>query len=158
MVNYLLYKIYQTINPPDILLPTCSISQSKRFTCILLVTGQHTALISASMVVSRGLRNDGWCCSAREQPGTGVCGRKGRWGKGQHLHPPLGCLSAQLCSCGPHTALQSRRVPTHNSSASVTFQLSLFLLVRWSVLLNTAAPAQTKLVLLECNRTQKAHM
>ncbi len=49
MVNYLFYKMYQTTNPPDIVLPTCSINQSKRFTCILLVTVQHTALISVSM-------------------------------------------------------------------------------------------------------------
>lgn len=43
--------MHQTINPPDILLPACPISQSKRFTRILLVTGQHTALISVSVVV-----------------------------------------------------------------------------------------------------------
>ncbi len=153
--------MYQTTNPPDIVLPTCSISQSKHFTCILLITVQHTALISVSMGAPVCPVGSGMTAGV-VQPENNlaqVCVvEKADGGKGSTCTHRW---DASLPSCAPVGHIlqhQSRRAPTYNSSASVTFQLSLFLLVRWSVLLNTAVPAQTKLVLLECYRTQKTYM
>lgn len=116
VVNYLFNNMYQPINTPVILLPACTIEQSKYFTHILLVIRQHAALNSLSMVAPVCPTGTGMTVGV-VQPENNlaqVCViEKADGFKGQHLHPPLGCCSAQLCSCGPHTIPQSRHAPTH---------------------------------------------
>lgn len=156
-VNYPFYKMYQPINKPEHLylwyppIPACPISQSKRFTRILLVPGQHIALISLSCSRRCVPRAHEWrlvLCSLWTTWHRCVWSKKADGEKGQHLHQPPGCHSAQLCSCGPHTVLQETH--THHTTAVPRWHSSwgspvLF----WSTDLcccNTAVPAQTKLV------------